>query len=556
VVSDIGIRQNYYRFYVHNNQVTPTDPWPPGVDDLGDNAVLTVGKQPLARGDKIRIRMTALISNDTMPAGYREFKLQYGLRSTTCSAVSSWTDVGSATSSAIWRGFTATGTTNGVAIGTDPPTLGDLLIIAVANRAGRLSHQNPSVANPYAVPEGDNVEYDWQVEHNGAVAQSTYCFRMALSDGTALDGYLQYPQIRTASYNPVMKNWRWYDDVESATPNIPLATENTAPINVSFEDTIALRISVQETKDVSGTDVRFRLQFSDDISFVNPRDVGATSTCSSDQLWCYVDGALLDNATTASSTLSDADPCTAGAGSGCGRQISSPLNIGGHTHAGFTTQEYSVTLRHAGARAKAVYYFRLYDTTNAVAIPLDTGESYPSLLTEAPTLDFSITDLPAGTATAGIVTDATTTASTISFGRLSLNTDYEAAQRLSVGINATEGYRLLVYARQQLMNSSGDSIPPVTATNAAPAAWLTACQVGTSTGCVGYHTTDPTLEGGSSRFAPNDTYAGLSTSPVEIMYSSLPTTTVHDIVYRVRVGDVQPAGDYETEIVYLAVPVH
>jgi hypothetical protein len=74
---------------------------------------------------------------------------------------------------------------------------------------------------------------------------------------------------------------------------------------------------------------------------------------------------------------------------------------------------------------------------------------------------------------------------------------------------------------------------------------------------VGYHTTDPTLSGGSpARFAPNDTYAGLSTSPQEIMFSSLATTSTHDIIYRVRVGDLQEAGDYKAEIVYLAVPLY
>jgi hypothetical protein len=181
----------------------------------------------------------------------------------------------------------------------------------------------------------------------------------------------------------------------------------------------------------------------------------------------------------------------------------------------------------------------LYDTANSTAVPLGIGEIYPSLLTESPTMEFSITDLPAGTTTAGIVTDATTTSSTISFGRLAIDTDYEAAQRLSIGINATEGYRLLFFARSQLINSSGDIIPPIPATNAIPTAWTTACPIATSTGCVGYHT-----------------YAGLSTSPQEIMFSSLATTSTHDIIYRVRVGDLQEAGDYKAEIVYLAVPLY
>jgi hypothetical protein len=38
------------------------------------------------------------------------------------------------------------------------------------------------------------------------------------------------------------------------------------------------------------------------------------------------------------------------------------------------------------------------------------------------------------------------------------------------------------------------------------------------------------------------------------MDNSIPTSDTHDIVYRIRVNELQPAGDYETEIVYLAVP--
>jgi hypothetical protein len=75
-------------------------------------------------------------------------------------------------------------------------------------------------------------------------------------------------------------------------------------------------------------------------------------------------------------------------------------------------------------------------------------------------------------------------------------------------------------------------------------------------GCFGYHTTDATLEGGSTRFGPSDTYAGFSTAPEEIMYSSIPTTESEDVVFRILVTELQSAGDYTTNIVYLAVPVY
>jgi hypothetical protein len=99
------------------------------------------------------------------------------------------------------------------------------------------------------------------------------------------------------------------------------------------------------------------------------------------------------------------------------------------------------------------------------------------------------------------------------------------------------------------------TIPPITATNILPGSWLTACGP-LASGCFGYHTTDPTLRGGSTRFAASDTYAGLETNPAEVMYSSIPGDDTYDIVYRIKVNELQAAGDYETEIVYLAVPAY
>ena len=183
----------------------------------------------------------------------------------------------------------------------------------------------------------------------------------------------------------------------------------------------------------------------------------------------------------------------------------------------------------------------------------DTGESYASLVTEGSNLVMTVSGLPTGTTTAGVVTDVLSTPSSIGFGIMSFNTEYIGAHRLNVVTNASEGYQILSYARQQLLGPSGIAIPPITASNTAPLSWSTGC-LASSTGCVGYHTTDATLRGGSTRFGPTDTYAGLETSPVEVMYSSIPATDSHDIVYRIRVNEQQPAGDYETEIVYLAVP--
>ena len=282
----------------------------------------------------------------------------------------------------------------------------------------------------------------------------------------------------------------------------------------------------------------------------------ATSSCVATSTWCY---ALLtgssDNATITAKVLSDADACSGGVGNGCGSHNASPVFVFNKTHPAGANSEYAFYVQSADARTGAVYYFRLYDIYNDIAVAPLTGYTYPSLVAESSTLSLSVSGLPTGTTTAGITTTASSSATTVTFGYIPLNTNWYAAHRVSLTTNAAEGYRVLSYARQQLLNSYGTAIPSITGTNAVPVAWATGCIVG-ATGCVGYHTTDGSLASGSTRFSPLDSYAGLETTPREIMYSSLPAVDVHDIVYRVQVGSLQPAGLYQTEMVYLAIPTY
>ncbi|MEZ4200087.1 MAG: hypothetical protein R3B69_00555 [Candidatus Paceibacterota bacterium] len=131
-----------------------------------------------------------------------------------------------------------------------PPTGGDLLI-ATADVAGRFEEQNPSTANPYSAGDGEDTEYDWVVEQNGARQRTTYCFRMINSGDSPLDGYLDYPQLRTEGYTPVTQDWQWFDDETNETPSSPLAATNTAPSATEKGNTIKLRVSVAELKELT-----------------------------------------------------------------------------------------------------------------------------------------------------------------------------------------------------------------------------------------------------------------------------------------------------------------
>lgn len=553
-VADLAVRQNYYRFYEDNNQLTPADPWPPDGSALGENTSITEFDQPLQAGDVVRLRMSLQVTNANMPASFTQYRLQYAERTTTCAGATGWTDVGASASSTIWRGYAATGTSDGTNLSSDPPLSGDLLL-SVSDVAGTLAHENPSAPNPFAVFDGEDLEFDWYIEQNGASPETVYCFRMVEDDGTLLDGYFNYPQAITAGFTPTLSTWRWFSDPENETPTAPLAGEQTAPSGVDNDDELALRIALEEIAAVAGYDVKFKLQYSEDSSFAEATDVRPTSTCAENSLWCYTTGGASDNTIISSTTLSGVDSCIAGSGPGCGTHNSSADSATGHTHGSSTVQEYGFTVTQAGARVNAVYYFRLVEVGSGDVVLTGQSVSNPSLQTNPSSLSFNIIGLPAGTTTAGLTTDSTTTPSAIDFGSLPFNDDQVAAQRLEVGANATEGYQILKFARSQLQNSYGNSIPAIAGSNQAPTSWSTGCNA-SSTGCVGYHTTDAVLAGGSTRFAANDTFAALSTDASEVLFSSVPTTSQADVLYRVEVNELQPAGDYETEIVYIAIPVY
>ncbi len=550
-IAEISIRQNSYRFYVDNDAVLPSDPWPVGVADLGENESITVLDEPLGEGEVVRIRTSLLINNASQPANTQSYKLQYGTRNSSCSAISVWTDVGAIGSGAIWRGHD-TAATDGTAISaTDPPTGGDT-VLSGTDRAGTFEEANNSAVNPYKVRVGEQVEYDWVVEHNGATQKTFYCFRMVESDGSELTGYDNYPTLRTSGYSPVVVNWRWFDDETSLTPSIGLAPENTAPTDIANDNLIKLRVRVDEIDGATGNNVKFKLQYAEDSNFTTVFDVASSTTCLENSTWCYADGAGVDNAIIDNDTLTGVDSCVAGVGDGCGTHNEATSTASTFSHGALNNTEFEFTIQHAGARVNNTYYFRLFDVSNDEIVLASTTN--PSLVTEGAQLTLTFSGVPAATVTEGITTDAGTSATGITFGSIPVATEVEAAHRLTVDTNATEGYRVFMFSRNELTDSYGTAIASTTGTNAVPVSWSVGCPGGT-TGCFGYHAGDDTLEG-STRFSPDDTYAAFSTTPAEIMYSSIPAVSESsDVIYKIEIEEDQPAGEYETSIVYIASPV-
>jgi hypothetical protein len=227
----------------------------------------------------------------------------------------------------------------------------------------------------------------------------------------------------------------------------------------------------------------------------------------------------------------------------------------GFTFDANTRKEFEFTIQHFDALPNKTYFFRLYDVSHDYAVTLDASSTHPSLATQSATLTLTVSGFNAGSSTEGVVTDATTTATSIPFGTLTLGSDKIAAQRLTVTTNATEGYQILAYERQDLKSGTGASINDISGTNRSPASWSTGCSA-TASSCYGYHVGDDTLYDGSTRFVLDDTYAALTGEMAEVAYSSGPVTNEsNDIIYRIKANASQPAGDYESSIVYVIVPV-
>lgn len=543
--ADTAVRQNTFRFYVDNGDLLPIDAWPIGATDLGENMSITGVDEPLANGDVVRVRLSLRVTNATLPENTRSFKLQYGLRATSCEAISVWDDVGAAGSGSIWRGFDA-GPTNGSALTTT--------VLSVSDKPGRYQYEGSSAPNPVSVAPTEDIEYDWVVQHNGATQRSNYCFRMVNSDGTPLDGYLAYPTIRTVGYTPVITGWRWYDDISPATPVVPLASENVAPINIERGEDITLRVTVAEIKNQSSTNVKFALQFSQSPVFADGGIMlTSTTSCSGIEPWCYEAGAGIDNELINEALLSTSASCVASVGPGCGTYNTIPDSASTFTHSALTAVEFEFTLKNSFALTDGVYYFRPYDVI--FGEPVVASTSYPSLVTESGTITFTVDGLPAATTTEAITTSIATTPTSIDFGQLAVDSTEYGAHRLSLSTNATFGYQVFLTADSLLENQYGEPIEGVTGTNASPTGWSTGCDVGAQS-CFGYHTSDPVLFGGSDRFSAPDSYASLETEPQEIVYNNSPGLGTYDIVYGIRVSDLQPAGLYATNISYIAVTAY
>lgn len=233
--------------------------------------------------------------------------------------------------------------------------------------------------------------------------------------------------------------------------------------------------------------------------------------------------------------------------------LPSPTN----THNVGTADSYTFQLRHYDDNDN------LIDQTNGQIALI---EAVRVTATVDPTITFTIAGVTADTGTyCGVtrtVASVDTTAYSVPFGSLSLNTFTDAVQNLTVSTNANYGY-VVTAAEDDELGKDGATTPfiPDTTCDTGPCTisseqdWATASNNG-----FGYSLQN--VDAASISFEYNDSGTFLSRpfanladneTPQTLFYSSTVADSENAYVcYRISVGATQAAGDYENIIIYRA----
>ncbi len=219
--------QSAYRWYTNVNSATVSDAWPTSTEDVAENEAIDSSFTPLRYNDVVRLRLQLNVRNSTTTG--EDFKLQFGTTTSVCTTVGTWTDVGSATSSAVWTGYNNASPSDGATLSTSTLTGTDIL--------ETYEEQNPTVVLPTSIGIGQEGEWDFVLKHNGALAETLYCFRMVKSDDTTLFAYSQYPMLLTNSAPEAPILSKLFDNEKSSTtlPRFEFAGTDEEADDLSYQ---------------------------------------------------------------------------------------------------------------------------------------------------------------------------------------------------------------------------------------------------------------------------------------------------------------------------------
>jgi len=186
----------------------------------------------------------------------------------------------------------------------------------------------------------------------------------------------------------------------------------------------------------------------------------------------------------------------------------------------------------------------------AIAEEVNVTASVPSSLT------FSVEPVANGTVNNSVITTSSTTGDNANFGVFTAADDRIIAHDLIVSTNATNGYLVTTQSIGDFV-SNDNIITDFTGTNDSPVSWISPPGSGIES-YFGYTTDDSSLHNSSTdRFTSSggNKWASFNNIPSEVAYSADPVSNeITRIGYRLAITNLQPAGTYETEVMYIATP--
>lgn len=163
--------QEEYRWYANADSVQP------GAALANANTAHTLANNTTP----VRLRLSLEVTAGALAATSQTFDLQYAT-----STSGPWTDVGTT-----WLFYNNPTPADGATITT--------ALLPNSTVSETYEENNPTASNPNAVAEANIAEWDFALDPTSVAASTTYYFRMAYTDGTAINSYFRYPQVTTAA---------------------------------------------------------------------------------------------------------------------------------------------------------------------------------------------------------------------------------------------------------------------------------------------------------------------------------------------------------------------
>ncbi|MES2970904.1 MAG: hypothetical protein V4702_01110 [Patescibacteria group bacterium] len=235
--------------YTVTPEITTIDPryeqsayrWLTNADSTTPGAALAANNTPvtdISQNTIVRLRMLVHVSNFTHTTGLETFKLQFAQKSGTCDvAFTGETYADLATGSGAIRYYNNTTPADGAAISTnagDPSHGSDTIRAQTYEEANNFTSTSQ-------VAVGEDAMWDFAIQNFSAVQNTSWCFRLIKTDGTADfttsgGSYTQIAELNTAPSLLNQSAYRWFQNVNIA-DMLTITNNPTASALDSINDT-------------------------------------------------------------------------------------------------------------------------------------------------------------------------------------------------------------------------------------------------------------------------------------------------------------------------------